>query len=329
MDLDWTLVGFGGALAVILSLYFMAQFGVLGLLFSVSVFGVLGFVMVEAGILKVRKQDASGGGGGGYELDFVFDGTAPQAPVASAVAPVDTNEVFLVNANKFTYEQAPAVCQAYGAELASYDEVEAAYNKGGEWCGYGWSEGGMALYPTQKDTYDKQYAKDPKHTCGRPGINGGFFDPKSKFGVNCYGKKPAPDQAELDLMYAAKNATKPADRKMARMVQQIKDELHTLKLSPFNNSEWSLAGGPNSLQTQLASAQHPKDVASQQLAPPKSNGILSKAPVAAQPSAAPTTPSLPNTQQALQEYGAKLKGILGSLGSSIGLGVTTAPPPLV
>lgn len=313
MDLDWTLIGFGGALAVILSLYFMAQFGILGFLFSVTVFGVLGFVMYEAGILKVRKT-ADASGGSGYELDVVFDGSAPQLPSGAAGVSTDPNEVFLVADNKFTFDQAPAVCQAYGADLANYDQVEAAYNKGGEWCGYGWSEGGMALYPTQKDTWEKQYAKDPKHTCGRPGINGGFFDPKTKFGVNCYGKKPAPDQAELDLMYDKKHAKTPADRKMTRMVQEIKDELHTLRLSPFNNAEWSLAGGGGASSSLVAAAQHPKDVVNQQMPPVKPNGILSRAPTAQSPAT-----SLPNTQAALQEYGQKLKGILGSLGSSIGI----------
>ena len=35
--------------------------------------------------------------------------------------------------------------------------------------------------------------KDPKtkFNCGKPGINGGYFDnPKLRFGINCYGIKP-------------------------------------------------------------------------------------------------------------------------------------------
>ena len=29
------------------------------------------------------------------------------------------------------------------------------------------------------------------NNCGRPGVNGGYFDnPNIKFGVNCYGQKP-------------------------------------------------------------------------------------------------------------------------------------------
>ena len=43
--------------------------------------------------------------------------------------------------NKYTFTEADGLCKAFGARLANYDEVESAYNKGGEWCSYGWSEG--------------------------------------------------------------------------------------------------------------------------------------------------------------------------------------------
>ena len=34
--------------------------------------------------------------------------------------------------------------------------------------------------------------KGHEHDCGRPGINGGFIDnPNVRFGVNCFGTKPA------------------------------------------------------------------------------------------------------------------------------------------
>ena len=59
-------------------------------------------------------------------------------------------EVFHIPNNKYTYKDAKAVCKAYGARLANYDEVENAYNKGGEWCSYGWSKNQLALFPTQK-----------------------------------------------------------------------------------------------------------------------------------------------------------------------------------
>ena len=59
-------------------------------------------------------------------------------------------EVYNIPDNRYTYTDAKAICQAYGADLASYNQVEQAYNKGAEWCNYGWSDDQMALFPTQK-----------------------------------------------------------------------------------------------------------------------------------------------------------------------------------
>ena len=61
-------------------------------------------------------------------------------------------EVFI---NKYNYKEAKAVCKAYNAELADYNQVEAAYRDGAEWCSYGWSKDQLALFPTQKETYEK------------------------------------------------------------------------------------------------------------------------------------------------------------------------------
>ena len=64
-------------------------------------------------------------------------------------------QVFHVPSNIYTYDNAGALCNAYGAQLASYDQIEDAYNSGAEWCNYGWSKDQMAYYPTQKSTYEK------------------------------------------------------------------------------------------------------------------------------------------------------------------------------
>ena len=57
---------------------------------------------------------------------------------------------------------------------------------------YGWSDNQMALFPTQKSTYDKlQEVQGRENDCGRPGVNGGYIEnPNVKFGINCYGVKP-------------------------------------------------------------------------------------------------------------------------------------------
>ena len=64
--------------------------------------------------------------------------------------PITKEEVFHVPGNKYTYKQAQAVCKAFDSELATYSQIEDAYNNGGEWCSYGWSADQMALFPTQK-----------------------------------------------------------------------------------------------------------------------------------------------------------------------------------
>ena len=102
-------------------------------------------------------------------------------------------EVFNVSRNNYTYDEAKAMCKAYGAKLATYNQIEDAYKSGAEWCNYGWSADQMAFYPTQKNTWKKlQKIKGHEHDCGRPGINGGYIDnPNVRFGVNCFGTKPA------------------------------------------------------------------------------------------------------------------------------------------
>ena len=149
-----------------------------------------------------------------------------QAPVQGNTIAHD--EVFNIGNNLYTYDDAQHVCSAYGARLANYDEIEDAYNHGGEWCNYGWSDGQMIYFPTQKSTWDK-LQKDPanKNKCGRPGINGGFMQNKFlRFGVNCYGYKPRMTPEEEDLM-----ATQPIyprtakDIAMENRVNYWKDKL--------------------------------------------------------------------------------------------------------
>ena len=99
---------------------------------------------------------------------------------------IKKQQVFNIPGNYYGYEEATTLCQAYGARLAKYEEVEKSYNEGGEWCNYGWSDGQMALFPTQAETY-KNLQTIPGHEndCGRPGVNGGYIaNPNVRFGVN-------------------------------------------------------------------------------------------------------------------------------------------------
>ena len=131
-----------------------------------------------------------------------------------------TSEVFHISDNKYTYDDARAVCKAFDSRLATYKEVEKAYNDGGEWCSYGWSNKGLALFPTQQHTYNKlQERRGHENDCGRPGVNGGFIENKNtKFGANCFGIKPEITKLEQKIMknynvYPPSKTQKNIDRK--------------------------------------------------------------------------------------------------------------------
>jgi hypothetical protein len=162
--------------------------------------------------------------------------TETPAPVTTEGGPMVGSEVFHVSDKSFIYDEAEAVCAAHDATLATLEQVIEAYNSGAEWCSYGWSAGGMALYPTQKATWEAlQREQDPaKRTgCGRPGVNGGYFDPMTKFGVNCFGFKPKGDfKPPLPLPGVDKTA-------FDAMVKKFRDMLKSMTVTPFSRQEWS------------------------------------------------------------------------------------------
>uniref|UniRef100_A0A6C0LPR9 Link domain-containing protein n=1 Tax=viral metagenome TaxID=1070528 RepID=A0A6C0LPR9_9ZZZZ len=157
---------------------------------------------------------------------------------------VQKDEVFNISNNLYTYDDAQAICGAYDAKLATYDQVEAAYNDGAEWCNYGWSDGQMIFFPTQKATWDKlQKTKDHKNNCGRPGVNGGYIgNPYLKFGVNCYGKKPKASDADIARMNAQKGYVYPkskSDIELENKIKYWKDNAdNLLKINAFNTNRW-------------------------------------------------------------------------------------------
>lgn len=172
------------------------------------------------------------------ELDIVVD-TSQISPVPEIKL---TKQVFNIPGNDYIYPDAKALCSAYGARLATYKEVENSYNEGGEWCNYGWSEGQMALFPTQQKTFDNlQTIKGHENDCGRPGVNGGYMaNPKIKFGVNCYGYKPRMTQTEEELMETLPIYPKTMkDIAMENRVSYWKNKLSEILVSPFNHNSWS------------------------------------------------------------------------------------------
>jgi hypothetical protein len=182
---------------------------------------------------------------GMINLEKILDDLFPPAETKTEVpigasnvlgGPMVGSEVFHVSDSLFTYDQAAAVCAAYDSQLATLEQILEAHDRGAEWCSYGWSAGGMALYPTQKSTWEQlqQEADTGRRTrCGRPGVNGGYFDPSTKFGVNCFGFKPKGDFKPP----APVPGSDP--QKFRDMVNKIKDMLKSLNLSPYSRQEWS------------------------------------------------------------------------------------------
>jgi uncharacterized membrane protein YhdT len=183
-------------------------------------------------------------------LDRLFNRTAPAASDEAADKATATDssgnkeEVFNIANNMYTYDDAQSVCASFGGRLATYDEVETAYNNGGEWCNYGWSDGQAAYFPTQKDTWNKlQKNESTKHACGRPGVNGGYIaNPNVRFGVNCFGVKPAPSESDLaELNKPGNNVPKtPEDALREKKIQFWKDNRDKLlDINAYNSRKWS------------------------------------------------------------------------------------------
>ena len=147
----------------------------------------------------------------------------------------DGKEVFHIANNEFSFNEARDICEKYNSRLANYEEIENAYRKGANWCSYGWSKDQLALFPTQKSLYN-ELKQIPGHEndCGRPGINGGYFENKKlKFGVNCYGVKPKARKKDIDYTHALNHT--PELNEKERKDKNLKNKYI---IAPFNKNKW-------------------------------------------------------------------------------------------
>ena len=141
------------------------------------------------------------------------------------------NQTFHVQ-GQFDYMNAKAVCKAYGGKLANIKQVTDAYERGAEWCNYGWSADHMALFPTQYKTWQSYQELGRKELCGRPGVNGGYNNHLlQQLGANCFGKKP-----KLN----GPMPTQPIPHGIVdKRVEYWQNKLPSLTVSPFNYNAWS------------------------------------------------------------------------------------------
>jgi len=217
---------------VVVVLIAVVLFVTIGIIPAITVFGVAALVFYLLhlfGKFDATIQD------GKISLDFHENTPSPKDTSVGTVPHI--KEVFHISGNLYTYDDAPAVCAANNAELASFDQLTEAFSLGAEWCSYGWSAGGMALYPTQSSTWSKlqDESQESKRTaCGHPGVNGGYFDPKLKFGVNCYGVKPRNHGMKFPQPLPTQ------DPGFDSMVQKFKKM--GMKLAGFNRDIWSETG---------------------------------------------------------------------------------------
>jgi hypothetical protein len=152
-------------------------------------------------------------------------------------------EVFNISKNSYTYYDAEPLCKALGAELATYEQVKEAHANGAEWCNYGWVKGQMAVYPTQNDTWEQlqQGPEEQRGSCGRPGLNGGFFDNSElQFGVNCYGTKPGQKDHDATAIASGDGAPlSPGGLEFEKKINKYKGEANYISILPFSKSSWS------------------------------------------------------------------------------------------
>ena len=167
------------------------------------------------------------------------DPTKVDSDVATALGESGSGpkQVFNVSRNLYKFSDAEPLCRAFGAELASYDQVKDAYNAGADWCNYGWVKGQLAVYPTQKATYEKlQHGpEEDRMSCGLPGVNGGYFpNEDQRFGVNCYGPRPAEKALDQRLQQEENS-----DIAFDREVNHFKAELDSIGIKPWAQDQWS------------------------------------------------------------------------------------------
>jgi len=177
----------------------------------------------------------------GPEFDIDFNQDIDPEPTPPPPPP-PTDQVFNIPDNVFDYTNADAVCKAFGSELATYEQIENAYQNGAEWGNYGWSAGQMAFFPTQKETYDTlQKIPGHEHDRGRTGINGGYIaNPNVRFGANCYGQKPVmTTEDEERMMNTLPYPQTKEDIELDNKVAEWSGRLDEIVVSPFNENKWS------------------------------------------------------------------------------------------
>lgn len=171
--------------------------------------------------------------------DAISDAPAFHIPTSLSSLENSMKTVYNVSHNIYTYYDAPAVCQALNGTLATYDQVKEAHSQGADWCNYGWVKGQMAVYPTQEKTWEKLQKGKPEFakSCGKPGVNGGFFDnPELRFGVNCYGIRPPKTALDENIENQTVLPQSAGEIEFDKKVQRYRDNINSISIMPFHGN---------------------------------------------------------------------------------------------
>ena len=156
----------------------------------------------------------------------------------ATVSNANIKQVFNVKENIYTLDDAPAVCGALGADIASINQLMDAHKSGADWCNVGWTKDGLAAYPIQYSTWKTLQDNEPnkRNICGTPGINLSRNDPNLLYGVNCYGIKPEPKGNEK----VKQIITNDKQIALAAKIAQFQKNMNAIGVAPFNVDKWSV-----------------------------------------------------------------------------------------
>jgi len=159
------------------------------------------------------------------------------APAPTGITTPKINQVFNIKENIYTLDDAPAVCGALGANIATIDQLIDAHRSGADWCNVGWTKDGLAAFPIQYSTWQTLQGNDPgnRDVCGAPGINLVRNDPNLLYGVNCYGAKPDPKGNEKVKQVILSDSQKALNAK----IKGFQKNINAIGVIPFNAGSWS------------------------------------------------------------------------------------------
>lgn len=161
-------------------------------------------------------------------------------------------EVFLIYGS-FTYLEAKEICKLYNGSLATFKQLEDAFNNGANWCYWGWLDDESVAYPIQED-YWSNIEKTHKGYCGpTAGINRiKNINLLQKFSINCYGIKPKQTKKDKEneknlyldinkydsLTQQIKKCKK--EKQMIRQKELVSKLKKNVAILSFNKQKWSI-----------------------------------------------------------------------------------------